>query len=818
MKGTKPILATILTLSLFTSYGQIVVNNSSTVQQLVQDVLIGNGVSATNVTFDGLISQIGDFDGSASNIGLPYGIVMSSGDVAEIVPTGFPSTNTSGAGDNDLLLTAQSVTSNPASQSINSTNDAAILEFDFIPLGDSVRFNFVFASEEYLTYVNTQFNDVFGFYISGPGFAGPYSSPPGFPNGSENLAVVPGTSEPITISTIHPGMNAAYYIDNSIGTTHSFNGFTVPITIEFQVVCGETYHFKFAVADCQDGILDTGVFFEGGSFTSDVVEVSFTTVSGDTSIIEGCTNADIVFSRPSNNTTDSLTVSFDATGTAIEGADFGTLGNSVTFLPGEDSVILSLWPNVDGITEGVEYTTITVYSISACGDTLTSSGTIWVLDEPNLEIDISDITLNCINDSALSTPTVSGGLEPYSWSWSNGDTTAVSYLDPASPGPIDYYVTATDDCGYFVMDTVTVFLDAPLIVTDAADTTLLCVHDSLLVTVNASGGITPYTYAWSSGSQTNQEWVSASLAGPVDYYITAFDDCGHSVMDTITVYLNQTLAIDSVVSFPSATCTATGIVAGFASGITGNVNYVWQGPDSSPNFVNDSLWENLNPGWYYLTVEDNICSVEDSVQVTATAVPVADMFESSGEGCDPLDVTFTNTSQYATSFEWDFGAGPVNENTQNPQTATFTTTTTVQLVAFDANMCSDTATLVITVYQCGCMDPTAVNYDPAATVDDGSCFYPEPIVYVPNVFTPNEDNVNDFFQLSLTNVSDLEFTILNRWGNKMYTASGIGAVWDGKTISGANAEDGTYFVNYTVTGIDGETQVTGHGFVQLIRD
>ena len=143
--------------------------------------------------------QIGHFIENGSNIGLDSGVVMTSGDVATI-PFGPLSTTVGGPGDPDVLATAQSVTSNPAAGNINSTFDAAVLEFDFVPEGDVVVFNFVFASDEYLTYVNTQFNDAFGFYITGP-------APGGGAYTNDNLAIVPGTTEPITISTIHPGLN-----------------------------------------------------------------------------------------------------------------------------------------------------------------------------------------------------------------------------------------------------------------------------------------------------------------------------------------------------------------------------------------------------------------------------------------------------------------------------------------------------------------------------------------------------------------------------------------------------------------------------------
>ena len=716
------------------AFSQITVDNTVTPVQAVNN-LIGAGVIVSNISFTGNTNQIGSFNGAASNIGLPAGVILSTGTILDIVPPNQPTTGTFGnPGDPDLLTVAQSVSSNPSSGSINSTFDAAILEFDFIPTGDSVKFNFVFASEEYTTYINTSFNDAFGFFLSGPGFGGPFAAPAAFPAGAENLALVPGTTDPITISTIHPGLNPAYYISNN-GATHSFNGFTVPMTIEFEVVCGQTYHFKFAVADCQDDFLDTGVFLEANSFSSAAVDVAVATVSGDTAVYEGCTSADFIFSR--TDSTDTLTVTYDINGTAIDGTDYNALGTSITFLPGVDTVIITLNPIADGLIEPGESVIITAYTVNACGDTIASTGTVWIFDEPFMSI-----------------------LED--------------------------------------------------------DPVLLCGDDSLLVNAVASGGFAPYDYTWTgSTSTTSQAYVSASILGPVDYYVTATDGCGYSVTDTVTVTLNQTLVIDTVISYPSAPCNSTGAVSGFVSGMTGTPLYDWTGPGANnPNSVDATVWQNLSPGWYYFTVTDNVCEEMDSVFVDVEPPPVASFTANPEFGCSPLTVTFTNTSQDAVNYSWNFGGVVVTTASTAPQTQTFTTSAVIELIAFDAGGCSDTMYSTVTVTACGCTDPAAENYDPNAVIDDGSCFYPQPIIHVPNVFTPNGDNQNDVFFIDVQNAADVEFIILNRWGNVVYEASGINAVWNGYIEGGNFAQDGTYFVKYVVTGIDGQLH-EGHGFVQL---
>ncbi|MBS1548057.1 MAG: choice-of-anchor L domain-containing protein, partial [Bacteroidetes bacterium] len=175
--------------------------------------------------------------------------------------------------DNDLMiLSGQSI------------NNAAILEFDFVPNGDSLHFKFVFGSEEYPTYVCSNFNDAFGFFLSGPGLSGPFT------NNAVNIALVPGTTVPITINTINSGVagtagtpstcaaadpnwqnNSVYYVDNASGATVAFNGFTTVLTALAAVQCGQTYHIKLAIGNGTDSALQSGVFLEAGSFQSNAL-------------------------------------------------------------------------------------------------------------------------------------------------------------------------------------------------------------------------------------------------------------------------------------------------------------------------------------------------------------------------------------------------------------------------------------------------------------------------------------------------------------------------------------------------------------------
>jgi hypothetical protein len=243
------LLFIILTFIFFkTSFSQIIIDNSSPYDNptyLVNQELLGNDLSATNINFSGDNVQIGYFDGTNTNLNLPSGIVMSTGNIHQLSPdTAFFANVINNVQDPDLLDLANSV---PAligqSFSVSSVNDIAVLEFDFVATSDTLSFNYVFGSAEYNAYENTGFNDVFGFFVSGPGISGPYSSPAQFPNGAINIAIVPESSPelPITVSSVNNSLNSQFYVPNSPldSIIAVIRGFTSSMEARTLVQCGE---------------------------------------------------------------------------------------------------------------------------------------------------------------------------------------------------------------------------------------------------------------------------------------------------------------------------------------------------------------------------------------------------------------------------------------------------------------------------------------------------------------------------------------------------------------------------------------------------
>ena len=257
------------------SRGQVNVDQSLTVQEYVNDVLLGEGVTATNISFIGSSEQIGYMTGGGDvNFPIEGGLILSSGNAADAFCAGQGCFGCQGGNptDADLLEIANSVPPLIGqSFTVGSVNDLCVLEFDFDPAGDYVSFNYVFGSSEYEAWENSQYNDIFAFFLSGAGIDGPYNAPAAFPGQAVNIASVPDSDPelPITISSVNGTLNAEYYILNESADI-CMNGYTTVLTAVYPVICGETYHIKLAIGDGSDTILDSVVILEEGSFGSPI--------------------------------------------------------------------------------------------------------------------------------------------------------------------------------------------------------------------------------------------------------------------------------------------------------------------------------------------------------------------------------------------------------------------------------------------------------------------------------------------------------------------------------------------------------------------
>jgi hypothetical protein len=256
MKKIIPILFLINACTASTVNAQLVIYNDTNTVQLVNDFIL-TGVTASNIVYTGAANTLGTFNnGNVTNIGLTNGIIMTTGLIIA-TPIGSPASNFAsidnlGAGCMELN-----------NLSGNATYNASILEFDLIPVGNILEFQYVFASEEYPEYVFSNYNDVFAFFIDG-------TNPLGGNYIDTNIAIIPGSSLPVAINNVNATLNSAYFIDNEGlgGQSIVFDGFTTVLLAQIIVIPGNTYHLKMAIADVADGIYDSGIFLKAQSMKS----------------------------------------------------------------------------------------------------------------------------------------------------------------------------------------------------------------------------------------------------------------------------------------------------------------------------------------------------------------------------------------------------------------------------------------------------------------------------------------------------------------------------------------------------------------------
>lgn len=503
----------------FNAFGQLSVSTTMTPQQMVQNVLVGYGVTVSNITYTGAAQAIGTFsNGGTTNLGINSGIILSSGKAVDCVGpnnSGSKTTNNNAGSDPQLAALATS-----------TVNDAAVLEFDFIPIADTIKFRYVFGSDEYPEFVNSSFNDIFGFFVTGPNPSGPAYV-------NKNIAIIPNTANsPVTINNVNNGTsnngpcnNCSYYVNNVGGITIEYDGLTTVLTAKVTVIPCQTYHFKAAVGDVGDYSYDSGVFLEANSFISTAVQVSTNySIQGALSqAIEGCNTAIIKAKIPKavNYTT---YVPIDTMwGTATNGVDFPLIPDTIIIAAGTTSSTISLSPFQDGLMEPTEDFNM-VFITSPCTiDTVS----IPILNYTPIQITSFPSDTMVCQDTASLWGNFINGMAPYYFSWT--PTTAIFSPSNNSTGAfpaqtITYSLSITDTTGCpAVIDSFEVKVGMQPSVSFAASKYTGCEPLEVIFTDYSSPSIASWNWNFGDGSTSN-------VQNPTHVFANGVFDIGLNVM------------------------------------------------------------------------------------------------------------------------------------------------------------------------------------------------------------------------------------------------------------------------------------------------
>jgi outer membrane protein OmpA-like peptidoglycan-associated protein len=264
-------IATFLVLQCKVCIAQIeVVNTTKNIEKFVKEELLGDGIVAYNFKYSGNIEAMAAFKSNNDLLKINEGVVLSTGKATDIAHANDVNNQWSGnatRGDKDLNRIGRGI-----------TIDAAVLEFDFIATRNKLEFEYFFASEEYMEYAESKFNDVFAFVINGPGIR------------KKNIALLPDKKTIVSVNNVNQFKNGELYINNNIFTKNGeklklnkrkmkklnmdlinyfqYDGLTVPMKAEINLVPGKKYRIKIAIADVGDFKYDSGVFIKKKSFTA----------------------------------------------------------------------------------------------------------------------------------------------------------------------------------------------------------------------------------------------------------------------------------------------------------------------------------------------------------------------------------------------------------------------------------------------------------------------------------------------------------------------------------------------------------------------
>lgn len=475
--------------------------------------------------------------GDSTNLGLERGLLLTTGsiDIApgpnKLVDSGVEH-NAAGDDDLDYLSEIQGEGS--------LSGDACIVELDVFAATNELTFEYIFGSEEYPEFVNSEFNDIFAFFISGPGIEGD----PNIDN-QLNIAVLPDGSTPVQINSVSHLGNWQYFRNNELGKSLEYDGLISDflgqkksLTARAQVEPCQTYHLKLAIADRRDYAYDSGVFISELRGGAPSFRVAYQ--SGIDFLIEDCTSiSDTVYVGLNSPLTDTVSYQVRIGGTATPGVDYILdIPSSITFLPGQTSVGFPIVALSDTLQETPETIELSLINNFGCGEVTYTSLTIELRDQLDVQISESSDTIRQCRDSILSLQVE--GAADYFW------TPAGLFEDPEADEQAlvlqsSGWIQVEGKVGDFCVDYDSVYVDLVNLnlEIEALDPTAICQGES--VRLQALNNVDNESLRWfPTGSIIDSTDAMITVRPETSTaYMVAVSAEGCTSTDTIMVDVNR---------------------------------------------------------------------------------------------------------------------------------------------------------------------------------------------------------------------------------------------------------------------------------------
>ncbi len=514
--------------------------------------------------------------------------------------------------------------------------------------------------------------------------------------------------------------------------------------------------------------------------------------------------------------------------------------------------------------------TVTVTDANSCTSTVTAA-----VNEPSvLSVNLTNVEdISCFGEQdGKATASATGGVFPYTYSWSNGGTAMTETTLTVGTNS----VTVTDANGCTATASTTISEPTQLSVV-ASGNVNICFGSNTTLSASANGGVSPYSYHWNNGFVGASLTVSPNVTTQYTVYASDVNGC-RSATDTTQVLVLPMLSVNTT---PDASiCEGDSVqINAQASGSNSNYTYAWSTGQSTPGpFV-------VSPDTtttYTITVTDNCGSptVVKDIVITVNPLPDVDFEADTLEGCNPTTVNFTNNTTISeggfnsSSWQWDFGNGETTNFISPALIYDSAGTYTVSLIATSKKGCTDSLVIddYITIHPVpkagfdaepiiGNLIYPVVDFEDQSTgatiwhwefgdstnstlsepsheypdtgiyfvtmrvennfgcwdeASDRIVIQPEFTVYIPDAFTPDDDDINDIFKPKGVGFTTYRMQVFDRWSNLVYNDHGEDIGWDGKRLGGSEAEQGVFIYYIYFRDVFGK-QRRYWGAVTLIR-